>query len=116
MYCLFVTLDMSKLSAWSNADASCQVEGRAHAMWEAVRPGRREGVGWRRRIYGVHGEGPTQGWRGQGTRGAHKEHVLHVCDLGRVEAERLVKRVPLRALPSRKTGMRCGKRYTAREA
>ena len=52
------------------------------------------------------GEGPTQGCGGQGTRGAHVEHVVHVCDLGRVEAERLVERV--RALPSRKAGMRCG--------
>ena len=27
---------------------------------------------------------------GQGTRGAHVEHLVHVRDLGRVEAERLV--------------------------
>ena len=45
---------------------------------------------------------------GQGTRGAHVEHLVHVRDLGRVEAERLVER--RRALPSRKAGMRCGKR------
>ena len=38
-------------------------------------------------------------WR-QGTRGAHPEHGLHVRDLGRVEAERLVER--RRKLPSRK--------------
>ena len=58
---------------------------------------------------GMHGEGPTQGW---GTRGAHVEHVVHISDLGRVEAERLVER--LRDLPSRKAGMRCGKRYGPR--
>ena len=46
------------------------------------------------------------GWA-QGTRGAHGEHVAHVCDLGHVEAERLVER--RRVLPSRKVGMRCGK-------
>ena len=42
-------------------------------------------------------------------RGAHREHVLHGCDAGRVEAERLVER--RRVLPSRKAGMRGGKRY-----
>ena len=45
---------------------------------------------------------------GQGTRGAHVEHPVHVCNLGRVEAERLVER--LRLLPSRKAGMRCDAR------
>ena len=50
---------------------------------------------------------------GQGTRGAHEEHEVHPRDLGRVEAERLVELV--RALPSRRAGMRCGKRY-GREA
>eukprot|EP00964_Phaeocystis_antarctica_P057080 scaffold33736_cov50-Phaeocystis_antarctica.AAC.4 len=41
-------------------------------------------------------------------RGAHVEHVEHGCDLGRVEAERLVER--RRVLPSRKEGVRCGVR------
>ena len=54
------------------------------------------------------GEGPTQSCGGQGTRGAHVEHLVHVRDLGRVEAKRLVERV--RVLPSRKAGMRRGKR------
>ena len=57
---------------------------------------------------GMHGEGPTQGWGPQGTRRAHVEHADHVCDAGRVEAQRLVEGI--RALPSRKAGMRCGKR------
>ena len=61
---------------------------------------------------GVHGEGPTQVQAPEGTRGAHPEHEAHVRDLGRVEAERLVER--LRDLPSRKAGMRCGKRYGPR--
>ena len=74
-------------------------------MREEVRPGKREGAGWRRRKRHVHGDGPTQGCGGQGTRGAHVEHVLHVRDLGCVEAERLVER--LRVLPSRKEGMLC---------
>ena len=38
-------------------------------------------------------------------RGAHPEHVTHVRDAGRVEAERLVERI--RGLPSRKEGARC---------
>ena len=29
MYCMSVTLDVSKLSAWLNADAFCRVERRA---------------------------------------------------------------------------------------
>ena len=45
MYCMVVTLDVSKLSGWLNADAYCRVEKRAHATREEVRPGRREGVG-----------------------------------------------------------------------
>eukprot|EP00964_Phaeocystis_antarctica_P008443 scaffold4555_cov63-Phaeocystis_antarctica.AAC.2 len=45
---MFVTLDVSKLSGWLNAFASCRVERRACDAGE-VRPGRREGVGWRRR-------------------------------------------------------------------
>ena len=81
-------------------------------MREAVRPGRRGGVGWRRRKWHVHGMA-TQDWRkwharGQGTRGAHGKHVAHGRDLGRVEAERLVELV--HALPSREAGMRRGKR------
>ena len=38
----------------------------------------------------------------QGMRGAHVEHVAHVRDLGRVEAQRLVERP--RPLPTRKEG------------
>ena len=34
-------------------------------MWEEVRSGRREGVGWRRRKRHVHRKGPTQGWGGR---------------------------------------------------
>eukprot|EP00964_Phaeocystis_antarctica_P055341 scaffold32558_cov60-Phaeocystis_antarctica.AAC.3 len=36
-------------------------------------------------------------------RGAHSEHGTHVCDAGRVEAQRLVEH--LRVLPSRKGSM-----------
>ena len=56
----------------------------------------------------VHGDGLIQGCGSHGTRGAHVEHAVHVRDLGRVEAQRLVER--RRALPTRKAGMRFGKR------
>ena len=46
----------------------------------------------------------------RGTGGAHVKHVLHVCDAGRVEAQRLVE--SLRILPSprgsHEKGARCG--------
>ena len=45
MDCMVVTLDVSKLSAWLNADAPCQVERRAYDARGEVRPGRRQGVG-----------------------------------------------------------------------
>ena len=73
-----------------------------------VRPGRRAGIGWRRRMRRARGGPDSRLWGGQGTRGAHVEHLDHDRDLGRVEAERLVELV--RALPRRKAGMRCGKR------
>ena len=103
-----VTLDVSKLSGWLNAVAYCRESKGGHAMREEVWPGRRGGVGWRRRNRHARGW-LVQGCGGQGTRGAHREHALHGRDLGRVEAERLVER--RRDLPSRKAGMRCGKRY-----
>ena len=34
---MFVTLDVSKLSGWLNADAPCRVERRAHAGRGAAR-------------------------------------------------------------------------------
>ena len=61
MDCMFVTLDVSKLSGWLNADAICRVERRACDARGEVRPGRREALGGGDAI-GVHGEGPTQGW------------------------------------------------------
>ena len=58
---------------------------------------------------GVHGEGSdSRLWGPGGTRGAHGEHAVRVRDLGHVEAEPLIER--RRLLPSRRAGMRCGKR------
>ena len=57
----------------------------------------REGVGRRRR----HARGrPDSRLGGQGARGAYGEHVAHLCDVGRVEAQRLVER--RRVLPNQK--------------
>ena len=50
-----VTLDVSKLSGWLNADASCRVERRAYDAGRGV--GRaRDGVGRRQRTSSMHGE------------------------------------------------------------
>ena len=55
------------------------------------------------------GEARLKAVGGQGTRGAHVEHVVHARDLGGVKAQRLVELV--RFLPSRREGhMRCGAR------
>eukprot|EP00964_Phaeocystis_antarctica_P046912 scaffold27116_cov51-Phaeocystis_antarctica.AAC.3 len=87
---MVVTLDVSMLSGWSNADARCRESKAWHMMRDEVRAaggGRREGRGERRA-----GEGSTADW-GRGARGgAHVEHVAHVRDAGRVEAQRLVER------------------------
>ena len=66
---MVVTLEASKLSGWLNTDAYCRVERRAY---DAGRdPGQEAG--------GAVG-------RLRGTRRAHLKHILHGCDLGRVEA------------------------------
>jgi hypothetical protein len=113
-----VTLEVSKLSGWLNTDARCRVEGRAcdaggrGASWEAGGPGV---VTAHKR--GMHGEKArlTQGLGAKGTRGAHREHVVHGRDAGGVEAQRLVE--GRRVLPSRREGMRFrGERGASREA
>ena len=69
-----------------------------------VRAGRREGVRrWRRkRQAACTGKAKLKAFGGQGTRGAHVEHVAHGRDLGGVEAQRLIER--RRGLPSRREG------------
>ena len=67
---MVVTLEVSKLSGWLNADAYCGGSKEGHTCGAS---------------YG--------GVSGQGTRGgAHREHVAHVRDAGGVEAQRLVER------------------------
>ena len=53
-----VTLDVSKVSGWLNADASCRVERRAHDAERGVGRGR-EGVAQRWREWHARREGPT---------------------------------------------------------
>ena len=55
MYCMLVTLDVSKLSGWLNADAYCRVERREYDAERGVGR-RREGVGRWQRTSGMHGE------------------------------------------------------------
>ena len=52
---MVVTLDVSKLSGWLNADACCRVERRAHDAERGAGRGR-EGVGRRQRASGMRGE------------------------------------------------------------
>jgi hypothetical protein len=84
-----VTLDVSKLSGWLKACADCRVDKEGRAMRGEVRAGKREGVGRRRRKRHALGRADSR-LEGQGTRGAHVEHLAHVRDLGRVQAQRLV--------------------------
>eukprot|EP00964_Phaeocystis_antarctica_P070612 scaffold43012_cov49-Phaeocystis_antarctica.AAC.3 len=60
-----VTLDVSKLSGWLNADASCGVGG---------------GIVDRNTQRAQGARGAFSG----GVRGAHRKHVVHGCDAGRV--------------------------------
>ena len=62
---MFVTMDVSKLTGWLNADACCRESKGGHAMRGAgreVRAERQEGLGQRRRERRhARGEGPTEG-------------------------------------------------------
>jgi hypothetical protein len=106
---MVVTLEVSKLSGWLKAYAACRVEREEHAIWGEVRAGRRWVVARRKRVCARRRSDSRLG--GQGTRGAHGEHALHVRDLGGVKAHRLAE--GRRALPSQKGGMRYGARCKA---
>eukprot|EP00964_Phaeocystis_antarctica_P027387 scaffold15452_cov29-Phaeocystis_antarctica.AAC.1 len=109
--CMVVTLDVSKLSGWLNADADCRVARRAYDVG-SMRAGRPKGCG-AAAAHAACRRGPKWGSVGRGTRGAHIKHPAHGCDFGRVEAQRLVER--RRLLPSRKERIRGG-RHAGREA
>eukprot|EP00964_Phaeocystis_antarctica_P038776 scaffold22176_cov50-Phaeocystis_antarctica.AAC.1 len=56
MRVMYETLDVSKLSGWLNAVASCRVERRAYDAEQGVGRGR-EGIGRQQRITsGMHGK------------------------------------------------------------
>eukprot|EP00964_Phaeocystis_antarctica_P149893 scaffold117165_cov54-Phaeocystis_antarctica.AAC.2 len=85
-----VTLDVSKLSGWLNADAPCRETKEGRAMRGEVQTGRPEVAG-DRGARNVQGRARLQiGSRAQ--EGAHPEHEGHGCDAGGVEAQRLVER------------------------
>ena len=71
---------------------------------------REAGGGGRPRCTQRAGQGSSADWE-QGTGRAHVDHVAHVRDTRRVEAQRLVERP--RLLPSRTEGIRCGARVRA---
>ena len=97
MAVMLVTLEVSKLSDWLNADAYCRESKGGHAArGEVYVLG-----GGRRRTTAVQAacrRGLDYTDWGQGTGGgAHVEHLAHGGDAGGVEGERLVER--RRALP-----------------
>ena len=67
-----VTLDVSKLSGWLNADAPCRVMRRAYEAG-GMRAGRREGVGRRSGASSVQ----ARAWMGSGG-GACAERTLNI--------------------------------------
>ena len=74
MVCMVVTLDVSKLSGWLNADAYCRESKGGNAMWEKVYgPGGVRALGGGDGS-GMNGKGPTQGW-GEGTRGGRTRNI-----------------------------------------
>eukprot|EP00964_Phaeocystis_antarctica_P114351 scaffold78323_cov43-Phaeocystis_antarctica.AAC.4 len=79
-----VTLEVSKLSGWLNADAPCRESKEGYMVrGEVYGSGGTAGGGRPRRTQRA-GEGATAD-SGQGTRGgAHPEHAVHGCDAGGV--------------------------------
>ena len=85
---MFVTLEVSKLSGWLNADADCRESKEGRAMRGKLKTGSSEVAG-DRGAHSVQERARLQiGSRVRG--GAHPEHVAHVCDARRVETQRLV--------------------------
>ena len=105
MKAMSVTLEVSTLSGWLNADASCRESiRRACGAGRGIRVGGQQAVD-DRGARSVQERAQLQvGGRALG--GAHDEHAAHVCDAGGVEAQRLVE-LP-RILP------RAGRRRTMR--
>ena len=86
-----MTLEVSKLSGWLNADAPCRESQGGHTVrGEVQSTGRPEAAGDRGARSAQGRARPQIGSRAR--KGAHAEHVAHVRDAGGVEAQRLVER------------------------
>ena len=94
-----LTLDVSRVNGWLNADAYCQNRCGARCA------GREKGGRQATAAQGACRLGLDCRLGARRPRGAYPKHVAHVCDAGRVETQRLIER--RRALPSRERGMRC---------
>ena len=83
MYCMVVTLEVSRLSGWLNALADCRVRKEEGIRGEhaALEVGGR-GVVAQAACCG----GPDSRLSAGGTRGAHIKHAGHGCDAGGVPA------------------------------
>ena len=91
MDCMSVTLDVSKLSGWLNADVDCRVDRKADMQGAAMcSPGGVRALGGGVRALGggdavgMHTGRVRLKAVGQGTREAHPEHAGHGRDAGRV--------------------------------
>ena len=87
---MVVTLDVSKLSGWLNADAFCRVGG---TCYEAKR-----GAGKEMRDVGQLSaaqpfcRGRADWGLGAGHARPHIKHGVHICDARRAQTQRLVER------------------------
>eukprot|EP00964_Phaeocystis_antarctica_P036931 scaffold21085_cov44-Phaeocystis_antarctica.AAC.1 len=76
---MVVTLDVSKLSGWLNADAPCRDDRRA---FDAGRGAGREAIGCGKAAAQAARTGPTECLGPWHARRAHVEHPVHVRDAG----------------------------------
>ena len=65
MYFIAVTLDVSKLSGWLNADVLCQESKGGYDAWNVVQAAGGAGGGGRRRYTQHAGEGSTGAGHGE---------------------------------------------------
>jgi len=84
--CMVVTLEVSRLSGWLNADAPCRVERRAMRCGARCAPGggRAWGGGG---ASGMHEEGPTQGLgaRARAERTQNIDRMVATLDVSQLE-------------------------------
>ena len=113
---MVVTLDVSKLSGWLNALASCRVKRRACNAGRRAAREACQGVGvaatqaGHTRCGGEGAQGRGCGCRlgGRACGGAHVKHLAHGCDAGGVQAQWLVELVRLLPRVAKAGHTRCG--------